>query len=159
MEAALRRHLPGGTFSGVSACRSRQMAAVRGRGNLTTESRMRFALVRSGVTGWKLHRRDLPGTPDFFFPKERLVVFVDGCFWHGCPRCGHFPTQRAAFWTAKIRRNRQRDRDVSRMLRLRGLRVIRFWEHDLARKPVRCVAGIKSVLDSLPASRSRPVAR
>jgi DNA mismatch endonuclease, patch repair protein len=70
--------------------------------------------------------------PDFVFRTERLAVFVDGCFWHGCPRHVTWPRQNAAFWRRKIEGNRARDRRVDRALRAAGWRVLRIWEHALA---------------------------
>jgi len=69
--------------------------------------------------------------PDFVFPKSKLAVFVDGCFWHGCPR--HFirPRGNAAFWRKKIAANKARDRLVNRTLRRQGWKVLRIWEHEL----------------------------
>jgi DNA mismatch endonuclease (patch repair protein) len=72
--------------------------------------------------------------PDFVFPKQRTAVFVDGCFWHGCPRHGTKPKTRAAFWLAKLTGNKARDRRVNRLLRAKGWKVIRVWEHELRRK-------------------------
>ena len=70
----------------------------------------------------------IPGKPDFVFRKERLVVFVDGCFWHGCPTCYIKPKQNAEFWENKIGGNIRRDRKVSRQLRTDGWSVCRVWE-------------------------------
>lgn len=72
--------------------------------------------------------------PDFVFPKLKLAVFVDGCFWHGCPKHATWPKQNAAFWRAKILGNIQRDRLVNRTLRKAGWRVLRIWEHELRRR-------------------------
>jgi DNA mismatch endonuclease (patch repair protein) len=72
--------------------------------------------------------------PDFVFPKLRLAVFVDGCFWHGCPLHATQPRQNAKFWKEKIAANQTRDRLVTRTLRARGWRVLRVWEHELSRK-------------------------
>jgi DNA mismatch endonuclease (patch repair protein) len=113
------------------AKRSEVMAAIRHRGNRSTERRFAALLRRSGVSGWKLHLSDVPGRPDFYFPKRRVAVFVDGCFWHGCPKCFQAPNQNASFWADKIGRNRRRDRNVGRALRHRGITVVRLWEHDL----------------------------
>ena len=85
MEKILRRELPGGQFRDVTPARSRAMAAVRGKGNISTEQRLRLALVRAGVSGWTLHTKSIVGCPDFYFAKQRLAIFTDGCFWHGCP--------------------------------------------------------------------------
>jgi DNA mismatch endonuclease (patch repair protein) len=72
--------------------------------------------------------------PDFVFPKLRLAVFVDGCFWHGCPIHATWPKQNGAFWRAKILGNKARDRRVDRTLRKAGWRVPRVWEHELVRR-------------------------
>ncbi len=127
----LRALLPGGEFRRVSAERSRRMATVRGKGNRTTEIRARALLIRAGVRGWCMHPRDVAGRPDFFFTAERLAIFIDGCFWHGCARCGHVPKTNSRFWGAKIQRNRERDRATSRVLRRQGVRVLRVWEHEV----------------------------
>jgi DNA mismatch endonuclease, patch repair protein len=90
-----------------------------------------MALVRAGLTGWKLHVDTLPGKPDIYFPKRNVAVFVDGCFWHGCRLCGHIPKTNQAFWEAKIRRNSERDRRNKTKLSSAGIRVVRIWEHSL----------------------------
>ena len=113
--------------------RSQVMAAIRSKRNKTTEIRL-VAIFRKGkIHGW---RRGFPlfGKPDFVFPKHRLAIFVDGCFWHGCPRHLRKPKGNRIFWREKILRNRKRDRLVSRNLRRSGWRVLRIWEHDLKRE-------------------------
>jgi DNA mismatch endonuclease (patch repair protein) len=107
------------------------MAAIRGKRNKTTELALRMTLVHFKISGWRLHAVDLPGKPDLFFQRKKLAVFVDGCFWHGCPRCGHVPKTRSKFWRAKIQRNKQRRVFVARQLRQKGIRVIQIWEHSL----------------------------
>ena len=131
MERYLQRILGSSKFDGVCATRSKTMGAIRGKGNKTTERALRMAFVRSGISGWHLHVKELPGKPDFFFPKQRLAVFVDGCFWHGCSQCGHTPLTRSEFWKAKFERNQARDKRVTRQLRASGIAVIRLWEHQL----------------------------
>lgn len=111
--------------------RSARMALVRGRGNKSTERLVAHNLRRAGITGWRRHVRGFPGTPDFYFPRERLAVFVDGCFWHACPRCGRIPKSRVEFWSAKIDANRRRDNRNRRALRAQGVATIRIWEHEL----------------------------
>jgi len=125
------------------------MRAVRGSGNRTTEQRFRFALVGAGLRGWTTRNRNVLGTPDFLFPKAKLAVFVDGCFWHGCPDCGHVPKTRRPYWSAKIKRNRQRDRETTQRLRASGFRVIRFWEHDLSCLD-RCLEQLLIALEEYP---------
>jgi DNA mismatch endonuclease (patch repair protein) len=146
MEKALRKKLPGGEFVGVPPPHSRRMGAVRGRGNRTTEARFRALLMRAGVRGWKLNPKTLAGRPDFFFPLERLAVFVDGCFWHGCPQCGHVPRVNRPFWKAKIERNRQRDSLTAIRLNQDGIQVLRFWEHELRTEPEQCMRRLQTML-------------
>ena len=71
---------------------------------------------------------------DFVFRRERLALFVDGCFWHGCPRHATEPKNNRAFWRRKLSANKARDRLVTRALRSQGWRVLRIWEHALAKK-------------------------
>lgn len=127
--------------------RSQLMARVRGRGNKTTEQRLVGLFRKAGVTGWRRHL-PLPGTPDFAFRKQRVVIFVDGCFWHGCPKHATFPTTRRKFWLKKFADNKSRDRQVTRDLRSRGWRVIRIWEHDL-RKPARALSRIVAAMSRM----------
>lgn len=115
----------------TKAKRSSVMAAIRHRGNRSTEGTFAGLLRCHRISGWKLHQSTVTGKPDFYFPKRRIAVFVDGCFWHGCPKCFQAPRQNAAFWAEKIERNRKRDRKVARALRREGVEVIRIWEHDL----------------------------
>ncbi len=130
VERKLRATLPGGTFAGVSPARSAAMASIRSKNCRSTERALRMALIRAAITGWQLHVK-LPGQPDIYFARQRLAVFVDGCFWHFCPKCGHIPHTRRPFWKAKIDRNRSRDRRIRRLLTGEGIRVIRIWEHQL----------------------------
>lgn len=111
--------------------RSEVMSLIRSHGNKETELRLIEILRASKITGWR-RKQPLTGKPDFVFRRQRIAVFVDGCFWHGCPRCYKRPNSNQEFWDAKIDRNRRRDRLVARELRLSGWQVIRFWQHQLA---------------------------
>ena len=91
------------------------------------------AAKQSEETGWR-RQLPLPGRPDFAFPKAKVAVFTDGCFWHGCPRCYTRPKSNRKFWDTKVIRNRERDREVSRGLRRKGWRVVRIWEHALQKR-------------------------
>jgi DNA mismatch endonuclease, patch repair protein len=110
------------------------MSAIRGKHNRSTELRLRMALVKAGVRGWRLHPEELPGRPDFYFEKAKIAIFVDGCYWHGCPKCGHIPKTRAAFWEAKIKRNQERDKMKNLELRKAEIKSLRIWEHELKNK-------------------------
>lgn len=109
------------------------MSRIRGKGNKQTEGVLVELFREEKISGWRRQLK-LPGKPDFTFQKLLLVVFVDGCFWHGCPKCYRAPKGNCIFWEAKITRNRDRDREVNRELRLRGWRVLRIAEHSLKKK-------------------------
>src|SRR5258708_17167883 len=111
--------------------RSALMAKVRHKGNRSTEMLVQATLRANRITGWRKHPRNMPGTPDFYFPKAKLAVFVDGCFWHACPKCGRIPKTRTEFWLQKITSNRRRDDRTRRVLRRAGFATIRLWEHEL----------------------------
>jgi DNA mismatch endonuclease (patch repair protein) len=117
----------------TKAKRSAVMSRIRGRGNKDTEMALACLLRQNKITGW---RRHLPifGRPDFAFPKQKLAVFVDGCFWHGCPKHSSLPANNRAFWNRKFSTNKLRDILVTRTLRSQGWRVLRIWEHELRRK-------------------------
>ena len=112
--------------------RSARMAKVRSTGNRSTELAVELALRRERIHGWRKHPIAVPGRPDFYFSKYRLAVFVNGCFWHACSRCSRrLPTARSDFWKAKIDANRRRDARILRLLRTRGFRTMRIWEHEV----------------------------
>jgi DNA mismatch endonuclease (patch repair protein) len=124
--------------------RSEVMAAVRSHGNRTTELRLVALFRREGITSWR-RSQNLFGKPDFVFPRQRVAVFVDGCFWHGCPRCYRRPATHRGYWGAKVQRNKERDREVSRVLRAKGWAVVRIWEHEL-RNAIRVLAKVRRSL-------------
>lgn len=106
------------------------MASVRASGNRSTEMRL-IALFRGHrITGWRRGVR-LAGRPDFVFRAAKVAIFVDGCFWHGCPRHGRIPKTRVDYWVPKIARNVARDRAATLLLREAGWRVVRIWECSL----------------------------
>jgi len=109
--------------------RSALMSRIRGD-DLKPEARLRAALRAAGVR-FRRNARGLPGTPDVVLDAARLAVFVDGCFWHGCPRHCRMPKTRRRFWEAKFEVNRRRDARVRRALNRAGWSVMRVWEHDL----------------------------
>ena len=127
--------------------RSEVMSRIRGRGNRDTELALIILLRLNKITGWRRNQK-LFGKPDFVFRRARLAVFVDGCFWHGCPKHCNLPAGNRAFWRRKFAANLLRDRLVARTLRARGWRVLRIWEHDLAKRQSYCAARILNALDS-----------
>jgi len=135
------------------------MSRIRSRGNKGTEVALAKLFRRNKITGWRRQiqlrvgelrvdgrkrstsPRPSPQSgegvrvrPDFVFRQARLALFVDGCFWHGCPKHGTQPKGNAAFWRRKFSRNIARDKLVTRALRRANWRVLRVWEHELAKK-------------------------
>ncbi len=131
------------------------VSRIRGRGNEVKELRLMVVFRAHGITGWRrgavLHWKVERGKlkpfrvhPDFIFRELKLAVFVDGCFWHGCPKHATKPASNRAFWRRKLSANKTRDRSspsfdptsrlVTRTLRQQSWRVLRVWEHELARK-------------------------
>lgn len=108
------------------------MASNRRR-DTVPEVRLRSALHRRGLrfrVDMPIPARDRrPIRPDIVFTQSRLAVFVDGCFWHGCPDHGSSPRANADYWVPKLARNKQRDVEADRLLRLAGWSVLRVWEH------------------------------
>jgi DNA mismatch endonuclease, patch repair protein len=130
----------------VSAQRSRTMRAVRSQGNRSTEMRFCAALSSMGVRGWRKHP-PLQGNPDIVFELERVVVFLDGCFWHKCPDCARrAPQTRRSYWKPKLQRNAERDRFNTKVLQQQGWTVLRIWEHTISVSPARCVEMVRQVL-------------
>jgi len=120
--------------------RSERMSRVRSRGNRATELRLVALMRLNRVKGWR-RGAPLPGRPDFIFPAAKVAVFVDGCFWHRCPRHTRTPKTHVAFWKSKLARNAQRDREVGRALRAAGWKVLRIWECALAPSRVKHTLG------------------
>lgn len=127
--------------------RSEIMSHIRGSGNNDTELAMIKLFRHHRITGW---RRNQPvfGKPDFVFRTHHVAVFVDGCFWHACPKHIKMPENNRTFWMKKLTANRTRDRFVKHTLLKRGWVVIRIWEHDLKSFPERCILRIRRVIVS-----------
>ena len=114
-----------------SAAAKKRMQSTRQK-NTSAEVRLRSELHRLGLR-FRLNKRLIPKlrrTVDIVFSKIRLAVFVDGCFWHGCPQHATCPKSNSQFWLDKIKTNMQRDLDTNRRLEELGWKVIRIWEHE-----------------------------
>lgn len=117
--------------------RSLLMSGIRSKHNRSTEQAFIEFVRALRITGWRRHY-SLPGRPDFAFPKKKIAVFIDGCFWHRCPYCydGHIPKQNRNYWSEKLARNKRRDSRNNRALRSLGWRVFRVRECSISkRKP------------------------
>ena len=137
------------------AKRSEVMSRIRHEGNKGTELAMIRLFRLHGIKGWR-RRSGIYGKPDFIFPKARIALFVDGCFWHGCPEHGRNPGSNQDYWTQKLRRNRSRDLSVNRELAARGWRVIRVWEHEL-RRPEEVLDLIERSVSFVPLALSKRI--
>ncbi len=106
--------------------RSYNMSKIKGK-NTGPELRLKKILKILGFS----YQTKMYGKPDFANIKEKIAVFVDGCFWHRCSKHYTPPKQNKKFWKEKIERNIKRDKEVTQKLRKDGWRVIRVWEHDI----------------------------
>ena len=133
------------TFGGLT--RGQLMSRVRSKGNETTEKRLASLLRKARLSGWRRHQ-PLAGRPDFIWPKAKVAVFVDGCFWHG-HNCGKnvTPKTNVKAWRDKIKQNKIRDRRTTRLLRQSGWTVVRIWECQLAKTPERCLSRVRKALN------------
>jgi DNA mismatch endonuclease (patch repair protein) len=113
--------------------RKYNMSRIHGK-NTGPEVKLRQLLYANGIRGYRVHH-DLPGKPDIVFTKKRIVIFIDGCFWHKCPVCFQEPETRKEFWMKKIQSNIDRDKKVNRQLKKDGWKVIRIWEHEIRKNP------------------------
>lgn len=151
--------------------RSRIMRAVTST-NTGAEMALRKALWAAGMRGYRLHSKVAPGRPDLYFARQRLAVYVDGCFWHGCPTCYRAPKSNTKYWSIKVSRNRERDERVNAECRERGLQVLRIWEHEVLEDADAAAQSVARALEqagrhergrakgpSSPKSLTRPIRR
>jgi DNA mismatch endonuclease (patch repair protein) len=124
--------------------RSRVMASIRGK-DTRPELALRHALRQRGIAGYRCHVRELPGCPDLVFTKWRLIVFVDGAFWHGHP--AFVRPGASTYWKEKIARNIARDRAAGAALASRGWIELRFWDLDVMADPEACARMVARALE------------
>lgn len=110
--------------------RAKTMTAVKSKGT-KLEKFFIAALERRGIGGLNYHRADIEGKPDVVHEPSRIAIFIDSCFWHGCPEHLRMPASNEEYWTKKIARNKKRDRRVRTLLEAEGWKVIRIWEHSI----------------------------
>jgi len=110
------------------------------------EIRLRNMLISNGFILFEEHLEEIAGKPDFYFPSQKIAVFLDGCFWHGCKDCFKVPTVNKNFWDTKIKNNIKRDKKVNRILKMIGITIIRIKEHELEQNPERVLEKLQTVL-------------
>jgi len=112
--------------------RRKTMQAVKGKGT-KLERRLWAMLAGMGLKGWKKNVDTITGKPDVVFTDQRIVVFMDGCFWHGCPYCCRkLPKTNREYWEKKIERNVELAQLHNEQLQRDGWTVVRIWEHEMA---------------------------
>jgi DNA mismatch endonuclease (patch repair protein) len=147
--------------------RSEVMSRIRSRGNRDTELKLAKLFRQHHITGWRRHLKlqlpsasPIPGLrsgtqeksskftvhPDFVFLRPHVAIFVDGCFWHSCPKHSNLPVNNRDFWEKKFMANKARDKLVNRLLRKIGWQVIRIWEHDLEKQSKTCIRRVALAL-------------
>ncbi len=122
--------------------RSDLMKTVHGK-NTKPELLLRKQLYAAGFR-YRIHY----GTEqiDIAFPSKRLAIFVDGCFWHMCPKHRSYPKSNVEYWIPKLKRNVERDREKNNRLKKVGWRVLRFWEHEVERDLTKCIGRIREAI-------------
>lgn len=128
----------------MALTRSQQMSRIRGR-HTGPERTLRSLLWAAGLR-YRLHARTPAGRPDIVFSGAKVAVFVDGCFWHGCPNHYVRPRSSTEFWAAKLAENVHRDAEQTRRLEELGWRVCRVWEHEVFEHPDRALDRIRSAV-------------
>lgn len=149
---ALVRHRKGAPKASTEDARKR-MRATR-RAGTAAELALRAELDGLGLI-YEVDRPALPGQrrrPDMVFPSARVAIYVDGCFWHGCPVHGTTPKSNREWWEAKLGANKRRDADAERELCDAGWQVLRFWEHVSPREAARMVAEAIERCEQVPDS-------
>lgn len=135
-----------GTPKPKTAGRRRIMQSVHSKGT-RPELALRAGLRATGLTGYRVNLRGLPGRPDVAFTRQKVAVFVHGCFWHRCPNCyPHEPRTHSSYWKAKFIANQKRDDAQVRMLGALGWEVLELWECELKDDILTCVTRVARLL-------------
>ncbi len=113
--------------------RSIAMSRVKSS-NTSLEIIFRKEIWKRGFRGYRTNSKII-GKPDLFFPKKKVAIFIDGCYWHGCEKCAKFPKTNEGYWLDKFHNNKIRDILVNGKLKEQRIKILRFWEHDLRIKP------------------------
>ena len=127
------------------AQRKLNMSRIRAK-NTVPEIKLRKLLFSNGIRGYRIHY-NLPGKPDIVFIKKKIVIFIDGCFWHKCPVCFQEPETRKDFWMKKIQSNVDRDRKVNEQLKDLRWEVLRIWEHEIREEPEKSFKKVLRMLE------------
>ena len=128
--------------------RSEIMRAIRSKG---TKIETKFAnTLRKNKLKFKRNEKRLYGKPDFVFKNTNLALFIDSCFWHGCPYHCRMPKSNKSYWNAKIKNNKLRDKEIVKWYKKHGWKVLRFWEHSLNKDMQKCINKATMVIKNNP---------
>lgn len=126
---------------------SKIMSHIKAK-NTKPEMLLRKALFDNGCRGYRVNFSILPGKPDITFTKKKVAIFVHGCYWHGCSKCGwKAPKHNTEYWVNKINKNRQRDNMKKEKLEMIGYHVIIVWEHEIKKNILAIVGTISQILN------------
>lgn len=120
------------------------MSRIRSK-DTTPEINFRKYIWQKGVRGYRLNYK-IKGKPDLYFPRKKIAVFIDGCFWHQCPDCFQKPATNKKYWKEKIQRNIERDLETDIFLKNIGISVLRLWEHEVKNEISLCYRKLKKLL-------------
>lgn len=136
------------------ADRTRTMQAVKSKDS-KMEVKFRSSLWRRGFRFFK-NVKSLPGKPDVVFPKKKIAIFLDSCFWHGCPLHLKLPVSNADYWRNKIEKNRNRDKEINTIYKEMNWKILRIWEHDLKTDFESCLVKVTQNLENqrIPETKS-----
>lgn len=121
------------------------MSRIRSTGT-APEIRFRRYIWNHGLKHYRIKNK-LVGRPDIYFPRQKIAVFIDGCFWHGCPKCFVAPKSHKRYWSQKISRNIKRDKINNIKLKKEGITVVRFWEHEIKENIDKCYQKLKKIYE------------
>jgi len=113
--------------------------------NTIIELEFRKYIWANGLRNYRIKNK-ITGKPDIYFPKTKVAIFIDGCFWHKCPKCFIRPKSENKYWDKKIKNNIKRDRKINKQLKSEGIKVLRFWEHEIKKNIDNCYFKLKKIV-------------
>jgi len=127
-----------------SSIASKVMSSIQAK-NTKPEIIFRKLLWKNGIRGYRLHWKNVAGRPDISFPGKKIAIFINGCYWHRCPKCNlPIPKSNAAFWESKFHKNVRRDKEKREILESLGWMVFVFWECEIKENPFPLIKEVKS---------------
>lgn len=126
---------------------SKIMSANKAK-NTRPEIAFRKVLWENGIRGYRLHFKKVPGSPDIAFPRKKIAIFINGCFWHRCPYCSpRIPKSHSTFWIEKFERNVARDKHTIQLLQRSNWKTIILWECQIKHDIDKCIKNVKTILN------------